>query len=244
MPSFSPVAPYYDELMQHVPYEMWVSYWDLLLMQQEIKPRRVLDVCCGTGTVAFMLARQGYQVAGIDLSAPMIAQARSKAEELGLNIRFEAMDAAEFQLGEKFDAACSFFDSFNYITDLGRLGMAFHRVAEHLHPGGSFIFDVNTAYAFEAQMFDQADTRKKTRLKYEWVGEYDPTSKIIHVHMDFWTETERFKEVHTQRAHSHEEIIDLLGDAGFGTIMAYEAYTLDRPRQKSDRIFYTCIRES
>jgi SAM-dependent methyltransferase len=191
-----------------------------------------------------MLARQGYQVAGIDLSAPMIAQARSKAEELGLNIRFEARDAAEFQLGEKFDAACSFFDSFNYITDLGRLGMAFRRVAEHLHPGGSFIFDVNTAYAFEAQMFDQADTRKKTRLKYEWVGEYDPTSKIIHVHMDFWTETERFKEVHTQRAHSHEEIIDLLGEAGFGTIMAYEAYTLDRPRQKSDRIFYTCIRES
>ena len=59
--SFGPIAPFYDALMHQVPYSMWMSYYELLLVTQQVKPRRVLDVCCGTGTCAEYLADHGYE---------------------------------------------------------------------------------------------------------------------------------------------------------------------------------------
>ena len=44
----------------------------------------------------------------------------------------EVADAGSFDLGERFDAAYSFFDSLNYITDPGHLQRALHRVAAQL----------------------------------------------------------------------------------------------------------------
>ena len=43
----------------------------------------MLDLACGTGTVAISLAEAGWRVYGIDGSAEMLAQARAKAEGEG-----------------------------------------------------------------------------------------------------------------------------------------------------------------
>jgi len=239
MSSFGPIAAFYDDLMQGVPYRMWVDYYRLLLEQLEAHPKRLLDVCCGTGNVAERLTDHGFIVAGIDLSPTMIEEARRKATEQSWDIRYEAADAAEFDLGETFDGAYSFFDSLNYITDLGHLQRALNRVAAHLTPGGTFVFDLNTAYAFEQRMFDQQDTRKKARVQYNWVGNYDEPSRIIRVQMEFWVEGIRVTEEHVQRAHRQEEMQELLERAGFGEIRVYDSYTLDPPRRRSDRNHYT-----
>ncbi|MBS1704805.1 MAG: class I SAM-dependent methyltransferase [Armatimonadetes bacterium] len=243
MASFGPIAPFYDELMGSVPYEMWAEYYLLLLCQQDVQPHRILDVCCGTGNVTECLARRGYRMAGVDLSEPMIVEAKAKAASLGWEIDYLACDAASFRFETQFDAAYSFFDSFNYITDLGHLGKSFARVSEHLRPGASFIFDLNTAYAFEQKMFDQQDTRKKSKVQYKWKGSYNESSRIIKVNMDFWVEGQFYQETHIQRAHTTEEIIDLLDRAGFGDICTYDSYTLDPPRTRSDRIHFTSIRK-
>lgn len=242
MTSFQAIAPFYDELMRSVPYESWLDYYLLLLEQQQIHPQEVLDVCCGTGTLTEMMARRGFRMAGFDLSAPMIAEARRKAQEAGLEIRYEVSDAAELELGQTFEAAYSFFDSLNYITDPARLREAIRRVGRHVRPGGSFVFDLNTAYAFEQKMFDQQDTRQKSRVRYLWTGEYDPETLIIRVGMEFWVDGVKSTETHVQRAHPMEEVVDMLDDAGFGQIMVYDSYTLDRPRRRSDRIHFTAVR--
>lgn len=242
MASFGPIAPFYDQLMQSVPYRMWAGYYELVLAQQCVKPRKLLDVCCGTGSMAELLVSKGYQVAGFDISEPMVEEARRKAAGRGLGIRYEVADAATVDLGARFDAAYSFFDSLNYITDLGRLAMAFERIREHLVPGGSLVFDLNTAYAFEQKMFDQQDTRKKSRVRYNWKGDYDPVSKVIRVAMEFWYEGEKYVETHVQRAHSPDEVESLLGRAGFEEIQVFDAYTLDPPRKRSDRIHVAALK--
>jgi ubiquinone/menaquinone biosynthesis C-methylase UbiE len=243
MASFGPVAPYYDELMSEVPYDMWAGYYRLLLEQIGAKPRSLLDVCCGTGNVAELLAAEGFEVTGFDLSKPMIAQAKKKAREKGLPIAYTAADAAKLDLGRTFDAAYSFFDSLNYITDPQKLHGAIGRVAAHLPKGGSFVFDVNTAYAFENKMFDQQDTRRATRLKYKWRGAYDSATRLIKVTMKFWHEGGEFEETHVQRAYSDEELREFLGDAEMRVEHVYESYTLDRPRATSDRLHYVAIKQ-
>ena len=238
MQSFGPIAPHYDLLMAMVPYRMWAEYLKLLLVRQGNPTLKLLDVCCGTGTVAEMLTVDSYQVTGFDLSAPMIEAARQKAAKKKLKIDYFVADARDFEIDERFGAAFSFFDSLNYVADLEGFRDAVLQVAKHLEPGGSFIFDLNTAYAFEKQMFTQSDRRKNTVLHYEWKGDYNPETRIIQVEMDFWKDEESWHETHRQRAHSEDEVRAALADAGFGAVEIFESYTLRKPRRTSDRVHY------
>ncbi|HSI73807.1 MAG TPA: class I SAM-dependent methyltransferase [Fimbriimonas sp.] len=242
MSSFGPVAPYYDELMKQVPYRMWVGYYLLLLAQQGLKPKRILDVCCGTGTMTEMLHEEGFRMAGFDLSPPMVEEARRKAALKNFDIRYEVFDAAEAGMGETYEGAYSFFDSLNNITDPERLQMAFCRAAEHVESGGSFIFDMNTSYAFEQRMFDQQHLKPSSKLRYKWVGEWDAASRLITVDMRFLYGQEEFREMHVQRAYEQDEIRGMLLEAGFSDVRAYHSYTLDPPRRTSDRLHWTAIR--
>lgn len=228
--------------MRTVPYSMWVEYFLLVLARQEAEPKSLLDVCCGTGIVAEKLTRMGYRVSGYDISEPMIREARRKAEEKKLNIRYEVMDAAEADMGETFDAAYSFFDSLNYITDPCHLRKAIARVGAQLRTGASFVFDLNTPYAFEQKMFDQRQMHPAAKMRYEWKGDWDPETRLIHVTMKFWRKGEEFEELHVQRAYADEEIRDMLGEAGFERIVCYHAYSLERPRKNSDRVHYAAMK--
>jgi glycine/sarcosine N-methyltransferase len=62
---------------------------------QAVEARRVLDAACGTGMHAVALAQRGYAVAGADLSAGMVEQARSNAATAGVETRFEVAGFGE-----------------------------------------------------------------------------------------------------------------------------------------------------
>ncbi|MCH8273249.1 MAG: class I SAM-dependent methyltransferase [Armatimonadetes bacterium] len=236
MRPFSKIAPYYETLMDGVPYPMWLAYLKLIWAKLDRAPRTVLEVCCGTGRMCRMLAEEGFSLTGVDLSRPMIREASRLAKEACLRVRYEVQDAAELDLGERFDAAFSFFDSLNNITDPGRLAKALRRVRDHLAPGGPFLFDLNTDYAFKHKMFDQKDRNRRRRVRYEWRSRWDPESRLCTIEMDFWTKEGEFREVHVQRAYSVEEIEAMMQDAGFRRVETFDAYTLDPPRGRSDRI--------
>jgi ubiquinone/menaquinone biosynthesis C-methylase UbiE len=63
---------------------------------------RVLDVGCGTGTLAAMLARKGAQVTGIDISLPMLSQAAQRVDEEGLADRVELKEMGAVDLDRAF----------------------------------------------------------------------------------------------------------------------------------------------
>ena len=242
--AFGPVTPYYDHLMAGVPYRFWVEYLEKVWKKHGSAPRTVLDLACGTGTVSRLLAARGYAPTGVDLSVGMLEVARLRAVEAGLPIPFVQQDAAELNLGEsKFDAVVCFFDSLNYILDAKRVQSAFARVFAHLAPGGTFFFDVNTEYALAEGMFNQSCTRKDEPLHYRWRSRYDPEARLCTVRMAFSYddgsgERQSFAEVHRQRAYSKDELTEWLQNAGFTSVAIYDAYSLDPPKKRSDRLFY------
>ena len=72
------------------------------------KNLRILDVGTGTGFFAILLARQGQQVEGIDLTPAMLEEARVQATQEGVSITFREMDAQEMEYAdETFDAVIS-----------------------------------------------------------------------------------------------------------------------------------------
>jgi SAM-dependent methyltransferase len=101
--------------------------------------RRVLDVGCGTGATTLAVARRlGAQAActGVDISEPMIALARTRAQRESLNARFISADAQEHAFAAaSFDLIVSRFgvmffeDPVAAFTNLRRAATADARLA-------------------------------------------------------------------------------------------------------------------
>jgi SAM-dependent methyltransferase len=70
-------------------------------------PMRVLDVGCGPGRHSLELARRGFEVVGVDISADFISLALERAASEGLSISFYQADAASMPFEEEFDAVFS-----------------------------------------------------------------------------------------------------------------------------------------
>jgi demethylmenaquinone methyltransferase/2-methoxy-6-polyprenyl-1,4-benzoquinol methylase len=107
----------------------------------ELKPgEAVLDVCCGTGDLAFELARRvspGGHVVGCDFSEPMLDLAREKAAERGVeSVRFEWADALSLPYDDgRFDAVTVGFGVRNFADrDKG-----LRELARVLKPGGRLV---------------------------------------------------------------------------------------------------------
>lgn len=245
--AFGPVAAYYDHLMAGVPYRFWVDYIERLWARHSLAPHILLDLACGTGTLTRLLARRGYQMTGVDLAPAMLAAARAEAAAAGLSIPFTEQDAAELDLpGQTFDSVICLFDSLNYILDPLRLREAFARVAAHLHPGGSFVFDVNTEYALAEGMFNQSCTRRSEPLHYRWRSRYNPGTQICTVQMRFsydpgTGQREEFHETHRQRAYHKDDLGAWLRAAGFADVFVYDAYSTEPPKKRSDRLFFVAV---
>lgn len=99
----------------------------------------ILDIGCGTGIVTIPLAKLGLETVGIDLSEPMLARARSKAELP--NLEFRLGDALEFTLNKTFSLAIMTGNAFQGFSGEAALQRLLKNIHAHLEPGGIFMFD-------------------------------------------------------------------------------------------------------
>lgn len=104
----------------------------------------VLDLCCGTGLLAWHFLERGYRVTGLDLSAPMLEYARQTAGDHARTgqATFVHADASDYSLGERFGLVVSTYDALNHLPDIDALRRCFACTARVCD--GWFLFDLNT----------------------------------------------------------------------------------------------------
>ena len=113
------------------------------------RPRRLLDLGCGTGTHALLQCHGGTEVIGLDISTAMVKQARNRAKCEGKPVQFVIGDMRSLDIEQSVDAVTCLYASLNHLLDPNDLSQVFRKVAQHLQPGGVFIFDLNSRVAFE-----------------------------------------------------------------------------------------------
>ena len=107
MEAYTGFAAVYDTFMDNVPYGEWCEYLTGLLKENGVESGLVLDLGCGTGTIACYLAAQGYRVTATDLSEEMLTEAASKAMELERPPLFLCQSMPRLRLTEPVDAVVS-----------------------------------------------------------------------------------------------------------------------------------------
>lgn len=143
-------APYYDENSFT---KNTIAEVQFLTEALGLSPgAAVLDVGCGSGRHAIELARRGYRVTGLDLSAGMLEQARAKARAAGVQVTWRHEDATTFVVGEPFEAViCLCEGAFGLLGQgedaIGQPLAILQRVAAALQPAGKCLFTVLNAFA-------------------------------------------------------------------------------------------------
>ena len=243
MEMYEDFALVYDRFMDETPYEEWCQFVVGRLKQDQITDGILLDLGCGTGSMTELLAKQGYDMIGVDLSDSMLDIAIEKRAQSGHNILYLQQDMREFELYGTVKAVVSICDSINYILEEDDLREVFSLVNNYLDPKGMFIFDLNTKYKYE-QMGETTIAENREEASFIWDNYYDPEEEINEYELAiFIPEGEdsdlyrKFEEVHYQRAYDLATICRLLEEAGMEFVTAYDAFTKDAPRPESERIY-------
>ena len=106
---------------------------------------RVLDLACGAGRHLAHLERAGFAAIGIDLSAPLLREARRLIGPAARLVRGD-MRQLPFHDGS-FDAVASFFTSFGYFVSEAEDRKVAGEIRRVLRPGGVFLLDyLNAAH--------------------------------------------------------------------------------------------------
>ena len=245
MESYTVLAEFYDQLTTDVPYVRWADYLEKQFARHKQPIHSIVELGCGTGTLAAILAGRGYQVTAVDLSPDMLSVAAEKCE--GLDVRLVCQDMSKLSLPMQVDAVICCLDSLNYVTRPAQVQSTFRRVFRALKPGGLFLFDVKTPFALEGAD-GQVYIDENEEVYCVWRGEYDARRRICGYGIDLFALQDdgswwRDGEYHEEYAYTMEELSEWLGSAGFTRIKQYGNLRLSAPKEEEERVFFAARKE-
>lgn len=190
---------------------------DFLLEILDIPPgSSILDIGCGTGRHSIELAKRGYKMTGVDLSSGMLAQAKEKAKEAGLEVNWIKANAVDFVSPEPLDAAICLcegaFCLMGMDEDPEEHDLAIlHNIYNSIKPGARFVLTALNGLAkirkFDEQHVDQ--------------GVFDPISLTETFKMELDTPEGKQHVMVRERGYVPTELKFLFSNAGFETEHIY-----------------------
>lgn len=145
MSVFGNYAHYYDLLYQDKDYQAETEFIFQLLQKFAPGSSSILELGCGTGIHAGLLAEKGYSVTGVDVSESMLVAAQERLVTLPAaqqaKLKFVSGDVRTVRAEATFDVVLSLFHVVSYQTSNEDLEQMFTTAKMHLKPGGIFLFD-------------------------------------------------------------------------------------------------------
>lgn len=206
---YSTLAGIYHEMYQHVfDYEKEFSFYDSVLKSNNCK--KILEIGCGSGMLARLFLKNGYDYLGLDLFNEMLEIARAEVK----SDRFVQGDMRNLSLSEQFDSVMITGRSISYVIDNKGLMDTFTGIHKILKDDGSFIFGVFEANGIfdKLQDFEQSFdlghkkirriSKLKKNLETGWTHDWD--AKYI---IEENGKISMYRDLTTLRSFTKDEII-------------------------------------
>lgn len=242
---YTALAPLYDTLMEDVDYESWADFIDEIIQTHHFDPKEILELACGTGSLSISLAElECYSITATDLSPEMVEIAKKKAEGFEADIDFFPMNYLDIQIKDKFDCVFTVFDSINYLKKKSEIESFLMNAYQILNPNGLLIFDFSTPRnSLESVDFLNDEEGDIGRFRYFRTSKYDSKEKIHYNLFDIEEIDEKtgsvihtFKEEHTQKAYSLNEILSIVEQTPYHLVAKYDSFDLIDATEKSARV--------
>ena len=256
MEAYTDFAYVYDTFMDETPYEEWCAFVKEMINKYGIsKPEKstdaltseknlVLDLGCGTGTLTELLAKEGYDMVGIDNSPDMLEIAMEKRADAGLEILYLLQDMRELELYSTVGTVISVCDSLNYLLSEEDLLNTFKKVNNYLFPSGIFLFDFNTVYKYAEVIGDTTIAENREECSFIWENYYHPEEQINEYEVTVFVREDegkdrfrKFSETHYQRGYTASRMLALVEKAGMKVEAVLDADTHGEITDESERIY-------
>lgn len=229
---YDALAVYYDRLMSEVPYDEWADF-----VASKLPDGDGIDLGCGTGTFTLALAKRGRKVVGVDSSADMLRIACEKALTAGQRVPFVCDDMTTFMPGKPVAFVTCVCDGVNYIA---QPRVVFEQVYKMLLDGGTFVFDVSSAYKLQHTIGANTFSYDDGELYYVWQN--TPKKTYIDMDLTFFAQEgqlcRRSDEHQRQYIHRTETLQTALREVGFAEVHMFAGYTETPVRANTERILY------
>ncbi len=243
-PDAEPIAPYgrlagiYDYVMRHVDYVHWADYVESVFERHALSPVRMLDLACGTGSLAIELRRRAYDTSGADASSDMLAVAKDKVRAAGYDISLHHCDFLNLGDLPRFDAVVCLYDSLNYLMSIEEVGAAFRGIHAILEPKGVFVFDVCTETNSVRYFRDMTDRDGEEGFKYIRRSMFKDGVQYNRFEISFSDSGETYLEEHRQRIYSLKDVRRAIEDSPFTQLGAYHGFGFNPASEQSDRVHF------
>lgn len=185
-----------------------------LLRRLNPQCQTVLDVACGTGEHARLLAARGFVVDGLDLDPAFVRIAKQK-HPAG---RFFEADMSDFQLSHRYDAVLCLFSSIGYLRTLDRVVGALTCFREHLAPNGVIVVEPWFAPGVLEHGRVARNTGEANGLRVTRVARVEVEGRLSRLHFDYeiadGTGTRRASEIHELGLFTTAELMEAFRNAG------------------------------
>ncbi len=240
---FDRYAQYYDLFYRQKNYAGEVDYVDTLIKKYALgETKTILDLGCGTGGHAVLLAQKGYHVTGVDRSNTMLAIAEEKMRRKAVLVKLQKGDICTIDLRKRFDVAIAMFAVVGYQTTNEALESALLNAAKHLNPDGLLIFDAwfgPTVIALKPQdkiLVTDLRGGKVLRFTRRALDILTHTIKDTHdvLHIENAALLDHFQETHEVRFFFTQELKFMLAKTGYQAVGMHPFMELERALTEND----------
>lgn len=241
---YSRLALGYDAVMAHVDYVGWAEHVARLIRRHAPRAREVVEIGCGTGSLALALAEAtDYHVRGYDGSPEMVEVARRKAARRGGAVTFGVLGFHEAAPAPPADALVLIYDGLNYLLHDREVADLLSRAHDALAPGGVFVVDQSTPRNSLNHVGEFDDEGETDAFSYVRAGHYDPGTRLHTTTFELrFPEGTLHRERHVQRAYSRAELAALFEGSALEIEAAYDEFSLEPATDASERIHWVLRR--
>ncbi len=199
---------------------------------------RLFEPGCGTGRLMFRLAKEGYEVAGNDLSAPAVDYCNDRLERHGFARTAEVGDMTDFRVKKKFDAAFNTINTFRHLSSERLARQHLECMAGALRKGGLYLLGFHLTPTVGEPIDEESWSARRGNLSVLsrlWTEKHDRRRRNERVRMSFdvYTPTQSFRLANCAdfRTYTYPQMADLIESVpALRVVETYDfAYQVDQP---------------